>query len=154
MLVLPLFPYTAPPTVAAISPSVQNTRAKPEAKAKVGRVVSLSSRSPAAVEIYEMVKGKSPQTQGETDVNSPAKYMIGMEDTKLVGSSREDVAKEDAAFCALKAKSSQFTMARADDGLEPIVLHVLLVVVVVVHSWLHARSSCLRSAILETDPIS
>ena len=97
ILVFPLLPYTAPPTVAATNPSEQNTNARPDANARVGSTVSLSFRSPAAVDMYDIVKGSSPQTQGDTDVNSPAPYMTGIEEIKLDGSSRDTEAKEEAA---------------------------------------------------------
>ena len=47
----PLLPYTAPPTDAATSPSEQNTDARPRANDNVGRIISLSSRSSAAVDM-------------------------------------------------------------------------------------------------------
>ena len=83
-LVVPLFPYTAPPTVAATNPNVQNTKANPAANAIVGRVVSLSSRSPAAVEMYDIVKGNSPHTHGLIEVNNPAPYITTDENTQLM----------------------------------------------------------------------
>ena len=86
MFVFPLFPYTAPPTEAATSPNEQNTDANPAAKAKVGSVVALSFRSPAAFEMYEMVNGKSPQTQGEIEVSKPAPYITGIDDRRFDGS--------------------------------------------------------------------
>jgi hypothetical protein len=73
---LPLLPNKVP-TVAATSPMPQKTDASPAANTKVGMVAFRSSRSPAAVDMYDMVKGKSPQTQGLTDVSKPAPYMIG-----------------------------------------------------------------------------
>ena len=36
--------------------------------------------------MYDMVKGNSPQTQGENDVSKPAPYMMGRDVTKLDGS--------------------------------------------------------------------
>lgn len=66
------------PAVAAITPKVMNTDASPAAKTKVGMVGFLSFRSPAAVVMYDMVSGNSPQTQGDTLVSSPAPYMTGI----------------------------------------------------------------------------
>lgn len=96
MLVFPLFPYTAPPTEAAMSPREQNTEASPKANDNVGRTISLSSRSPAAVDMYDMVRGSKPHTHGENAVNKPAPYMMGMLDTRLDGSSSDTDAIEEA----------------------------------------------------------
>jgi len=48
--------------------------AKPPANATVGKNDDLSLRSPAAVDMYDKVKGNNPKLQGEKDVKSPAKY--------------------------------------------------------------------------------
>ena len=55
IFVLPLLPYTAPPTVAATSPREQNTDARPNANDNVGRSIFLSFLSPAAVDIYLII---------------------------------------------------------------------------------------------------
>lgn len=116
MLVFPLFPYTTPPMDAANKPSVQKTEAKPPAKAKVGNVVALSFRSPAAAEMYDMVKGSNPHTQGDTEVSNPAPYMTGMEESTLDGSFKLLDAKLLAAVCAWKTKSSQLPVSdKADE---------------------------------------
>ena len=82
--------------------------ANPAANARVGNVVPLSSLSPAAVEMYDIVKGSRPQTHGETEVKSPAPYITGIEEKKLDGSCNDVDANEEAADCALKTNSSQF----------------------------------------------
>ena len=110
MLVFPLLPYTAPPTDAASNPRVQKTEAKPPAKASVGKVVDESLRSPAALEMYDIVNGSKPQTQGDTAVNKPAPYMMGMLETKLEGSSKEMEASDEAVDWAWNMTSSKFIM--------------------------------------------
>mmetsp|Transcript_24409 Transcript_24409/g.34407 ORF Transcript_24409/g.34407 Transcript_24409/m.34407 type:complete len:231 (-) Transcript_24409:402-1094(-) len=113
----PLLPKT-PPTDAAISPRVQNTEANPAANATVGMRACLSSRSPAAVEIYDTVSGSSPQTHGLTEVNNPAPYMTGKDFHIDVGSFNDREAKLEAALSALYksvSKSKPIVMAEEEE---------------------------------------
>mmetsp|Transcript_6451 Transcript_6451/g.19065 ORF Transcript_6451/g.19065 Transcript_6451/m.19065 type:complete len:232 (-) Transcript_6451:396-1091(-) len=106
MFMLPELPYRTPPTDDAMMPRLQNTNANPPANATVGSNVALSFRSPAAVEMYDIVNGSNPHTHGENDVSNPALYMIGMEVSRSDGSFNEMEAKSDAADCALNSTSS------------------------------------------------
>jgi len=54
-----------------------------------------------------MVNGKRPQTQGDTDVSKPAPYIIGRDESKLLGSPFKLVlAKAFAVDSALNTISS------------------------------------------------
>ena len=67
----------------------------------------MSSRSPAAVDMYDIVSGNRPRLHGEMEVSVPAKYIIIKDKGVILVEDIVDAARLDADDWAEKIRSSK-----------------------------------------------